>query len=545
MESDNFLWFDPQTFDKKATTKHVFMKCLMVYNITDIINSAGRFLKGGRYMKLRVIRNHEVTTVEAQLGDTILKALTGQPHFHLHAPCGGTGRCGKCTVYLSTPAGDSPCLSCKTPVQEGMTIRLPESTPLSIATETTVCGDGSFQGYGIACDIGTTTVVCHLIQRATGKIIATAAEENQQRRYGADVISRINAAEATDALTRCIREQLATMIHRLCTDGIFPQQITAMTIAANPTMCHFLAGLDPSPLGKAPYQPETYFGKWYSAETMELPIGGMVYILPSVSGFVGGDILGDALTLSLNRLEKPVLMIDVGTNGEILLGCKDHFLCCSTAAGPAFEGAEITCGCQATVGAIHAVQWTQGGLRCQTIQNAPPTGICGSGLMDAVAALLSAGAIDKTGRMLDADQDTIPEELEPYMYFENGEPAFSLCEGVFIAQSDIRKLQLAKAAIAAGVEVLCKKAGNPKIETLFLAGGFPISPASVAKIGLIPKELMQVSHSVGNGAIGGAIALLCDKEAQMQLETLQKCIHPIELSGTEDFQEAYIRHMNF
>lgn len=494
-------------------------------------------------MKLTLTINEVVTTIEAQPGDTILQALG--THSQLHAPCGGTGKCKKCTVYLKTAEGELPCLACQTPVKDGMVLRLPHRPPQAIATGEAAKGTGALSGFGIACDIGTTTVVCHLIDRATGRILATTAGENRQKSFGADVISRIKAAEGTPELTHCIRQQLSEMIMAVCTGHSSPKEIRAMAVAGNPTMCHLLTGLDPTPLGKAPYQPVDYFGKWYPAEQLSLPIGGMVYLLPAVSGFVGGDVLGDALSLSLNQQEKPSLLIDVGTNGEILLGCKDRFLCCSTAAGPAFEGAEIHCGMQATAGAIYEVHWKHGYLQYKTYENVPPVGICGSGLLDAVAALLDAGAIDKTGRMLDADQDMIPEALEPYLYLEHGEPAFSFSDDVYLTQSDVRKLQLAKAAIAAGVEVLCREAGNPEIETLFLAGGFPIPLDSAARIGLIPGALTPSARSVGNGAVRGAIALLCDETAQERLEALRRSIHPIELSGSDAFQDAYIRHMSF
>jgi uncharacterized 2Fe-2S/4Fe-4S cluster protein (DUF4445 family) len=331
-------------------------------------------------------------------------------------------------------------------------------------------------------------------------------------------------------------------------------EIKKMAIAANTTMCHLLTGLDPAGLGLAPFKPLSLFGKEVPAEELELPISGKVYICPAVSGYVGGDITADLLAISADQRTEPVLLIDVGTNGEIALGCGDHFLCCSTAAGPAFEGAQIKCGMTAAAGAISSVFWEAGQLQYKTIGETEAIGICGSGLIDAVAVMLEIGAIDETGRMLDPededDQEEMSQEAEKYLFWtEEEELAFRLSEQVYVTQADIRKLQLGKGAIAAGLQVLRKsyeKEGR-KIKEVLLAGGFGsyIRPQSAARIGLIPAEFQQITRAIGNVALEGAQAALVSASACERLIKLQKNMEYIELSGLEEFNDAYMESMLF
>ena len=509
-------------------------------------------------MELTVIEQNTPRAVIAAEGQTLLEALRSAGAAALHAPCGGKGTCKKCTVYLVTPQGEQPVLACQTIARPGMVVRLPETSPLSVETGGAVSGtapDPGLTGYGIACDIGTTTVVCHLISLADGARLATLGQGNAQRAYGGDVISRIKAAEEGNlaALTGAITSQLSEMILALCKQAsISSGQISRMTVAANTTMCHLLTGLDPSGLGRAPFTPISLFGSCVDAASLHLPFSGEVYLAPAVSGYVGGDITADLLSAGLDRAEKPVLLIDVGTNGEMALGCGNHFVCCSTAAGPAFEGAQITCGMTAAPGAISGVEWTEGALRCSTVGNQPAVGLCGSGLIDAVAVMLELGAVDETGRMLDPeeDEDDLSEEVKPYLFLtDEGEPAFRLTERVYVTQKDLRKLQLGKGAIAAGVQVLLNTFGADygDIGALLLAGGFGsyIRPASAARIGLIPKELEGVTRAVGNAAAEGAAAALVSAAARERLARFQANMRYLELSGLPAFNEAYMEAMMF
>lgn len=504
-------------------------------------------------MKLTVITNKTVQEIEARAGQTVLDALRQGQKLSVHAPCGGKGTCKKCTVYIN----EVPVLACQTCVTDGMVVHVPTEDALEVtlgATET-IEPDHGQTGFGVAVDIGTTTVAAHLMDLTTGKCLAIIGAGNAQRSYGADVIARIKASMEgkREELTKVIRSQLSSMVSALCGQaGVAVSEVNRMAVAANTTMCHLLCGLAPDSIGAAPFEPLSRFGGSYSAAELDLPFEGEVYVAPAVSGYVGGDITADLLACGLDRAEKPVLLIDVGTNGEMSLGCGNRFLCCSTAAGPAFEGAQISHGMTAAPGAISEVEYEDGELRVGVIGGGEAKGICGSGLIDAVAVMLELGALDETGRLLDVDEDEdeIPDAALPYlMLTEDEEPAFRLTDSIWITQADVRKLQLGKGAIAAGERVLMEAygIGFDEIGALLLAGGFGsyIRPGSAAKIGLIPEELLGVTRAVGNSAAQGAKLALLRREDRQRLSQLQANMEYLELSGLPAFNSAYMEAMMF
>lgn len=505
-------------------------------------------------MEIKMQIGRDTIQIPAESGQTLLELLQGQKGVPFSAPCGGQGKCGKCTVRL----GDGrTVLACQTLAEEGMTVMVPEEQGQQVMLQGAsgkVTPDENLEGYGVACDIGTTTVVCHLLELKQGRRLATAGEANRQQVFGADVISRIRASEEghLEELADLIRGQLSDMIWDVCKQaGIGPDQIRSMTVAANTTMCHLLTGLDPSGIGRAPFVPKSYFGTEVPAETLNLPFEGPVYISPAVSGYVGGDITSDLVAVEIQRQQKPVLLIDVGTNGEMVLGCGDKLLCCSTAAGPAFEGAQIRFGMTAKTGAINSVEYRDGRVVCSVLGGGEAVGICGSGLIDAIAVMLELGALDETGRILDPEEDDdIPEAALPWLFLDEKEdPAFRLTERVWVTQSDVRKVQLGKGAIAAGEQVLISAygLGYDEIGALYLAGGFGsyIRPASAARIGMIPQELLPVTAAAGNTAAEGACMALLSRRVRAELGQLHHQMRYIELSGKEEFNQAYMEAMMF
>ncbi len=498
-------------------------------------------------MTITVLSDSKTCSVPFAPGQTVLDAVRAFGGLEITAPCGGRGSCRKCMVLV----GERQVLACQTPAEQGMTVRIPEQGELAVAlSQKNLVKSDRRRGFGIACDIGTTTVVCSLVDLATGEIRGTLGRGNHQRSYGADVISRIEASMAGKCpeMTRCIRSQLSDMIRELCdNEGISPETVGLMTVAANAVMCHLLAGLQPDSMGHAPYEPLSRFGTWFSGAELDLPIAGKVYVIPGASGYVGGDITADILALGLERETTPALLIDVGTNGEMALGCGDKFLCCSTAAGPAFEGEEIVCGMTAGPGAISEVRWEHGALSVKTIGGGTATGICGSGLIDALAVMLDLGALDETGRMLDPEEDEIPMELEPCLGVFADAPAFYLTDDVFVTQADVRKVQLGKGAIAAGVSVLRQYWQGGEIGALLLAGGFGsfIRPESAARIGLIPYDLLPVTRAVGNTASQGALEVLCRKDGDRRALEIRDTMEVLELTGLDAFRDAYIGEMMF
>lgn len=505
-------------------------------------------------MEIKMQIGQDIIQIPAEFGHTLLELLQGQKGVSFSAPCGGQGKCGKCTVRL----GDGrTVLACQTLAEDGMTVIVPEEQGQQVMLQGSsgkVTPDADLEGYGIACDIGTTTVVCHLLELKQGRRLATAGEANRQQAFGADVISRIRASEEghLEELANLIRGQLSDMIRDVCKQaGIGPDQIRSMTVAANTTMCHLLTGLDPSGIGRAPFVPKSYFGTEVPSKVLNLPFDGPVYIAPAVSGYVGGDITSDLVAVEIQRKQKPVLLIDVGTNGEMVLGCGDKLLCCSTAAGPAFEGAQIRFGMTAKTGAIHAVEYRDGRVVCSVLGGGEAVGICGSGLIDAIAVMLDLGALDETGRILDPEEDDdIPEAAQPWLFLdENEDPAFRLTDQVWVTQSDVRKVQLGKGAIAAGEQVLINTygVGYDEIGALYLAGGFGsyIRPASAARIGMIPQELLPVTAAAGNTAAEGACMALLSRQVRAKLSQLHHQMQYIELSGKEEFNQAYMEAMLF
>jgi len=511
-------------------------------------------------MNITLLLESGPLTVSAQPGQTLLDVIRARDGLPVHAPCGGQGTCKKCTVYLSGPQGETAVLACRTPAEDGMVVRLPDAVPLSVQLSADeedvlpITPDRGLSGYGVACDIGTTTVVCHLMELSTGRRVATVGEGNAQRPYGGDVIARIKASMEgrRSALTAAITGQLSRMIEALCRSaGIETAAVSRMAIAANTTMLHLLTGLSPDGIGQAPFTTESLFGDCWDPRTLGLPFDGEVYLLPAVSGYVGGDITADLLAVGMDGEDKPVLLIDVGTNGEMALGHGQHFTCCSTAAGPAFEGAQIHCGMTAAPGAISEVEYREGQLLCSVIGGGEAAGLCGSGLIDAMAVMLRLGAVDETGRMLDIEEDEgeIPEAALPYLFLLDDSPAFRLSGDVCVTQADIRKLQLGKGAIAAGVKILMDTygAGFDQIGGLLLAGGFGsyIRPESAARIGLIPSELLPVTRAVGNTAARGAQLALVSRAAREKLGALQENMQYYELSGLPAFNDAYMEAMMF
>ena len=407
---------------------------------------------------------------------------------------------------------------------------------------------------GLAVDIGTTTVAAYLYDLLTGKRLGIRSGLNAQRSYGADVISRISAAmeDGLQPLQTAIVGQLNSWIESFCKElGAVPEDICDVTIAGNTTMLHLLAGYDPRNIAGAPFIPASAFGTTIPAVELGLHtcVDTEVYLGPCVSGYVGGDITLGMISAGATDTENLCLYLDIGTNGEMAAGTKDGYVFCATAAGPAFEGAEIRYGTGGVPGAISRVYLQpDGDIGYETIGDEKPVGICGSGLIDAVRVMLELEVLDETGRI--CEQDEAPESVK-HRLEEKDEPSFILDieTGIAITQQDIRELQLAKAAIAAGIRTLLDTYGATvdQVDSLKLAGGFGsyIDAVSACAIGLLPKELLDRIEVVGNAAGAGASMALLDQEARDRAATLRQKGRYVELSGNATFQNAYIEEMCF
>ncbi|WP_422447473.1 ASKHA domain-containing protein [Thermoanaerobacterium sp. DL9XJH110] len=423
--------------------------------------------------------------------------------------------------------------------------------------------DTSEKLLGMAFDIGTTTIVGYLIDLKTGREIARVSSLNPQTKYGADVISRIiyafQSAEGLEKLHKEVVNELNNIIEKAVNKtGYKPEDVYAITVAGNTTMLHLFLKIQPGYLAQAPYVPVITDPVIVDADDINIKINpaGKVYTFPNVAGFVGGDTVAAALASEMDKANELKLLIDIGTNGEIVLGTKGRLLACSTAAGPAFEGVQISCGMRGASGAIDHVYMGEE-YKYTVIGGVLPRGIAGSGLTDAVAELLKTGILDKNGRILK------PEEIksEPGKKYRdrivriNGILSFVIAQNtatgkpIYISQKDVREFQLAKGAIAAGIEVLLKTYGAKveDIDEVFLAGAFGnyLNPASACKVGLIPQELEGKMRGIGNAAgAGSKLAMLSEKEYERAIILSQK-IHYIELSSHPDFKDIFFSKLGF
>lgn len=467
--------------------------------------------------------------VSAEAGSTLLQAQRAAG-LRPDAPCGGRGTCGKCRAILD----GREVLTCQTAVDRDMTVTLPEGRAEKILTDgssVAVRPDGTDR-YALALDVGTTTLAAYLLDGKTGALLASASALNPQGQYGADVVSRIQYAleNGGEVLRRCLRETLASLVRQMAERvEISPHEITAAAVAGNTAMHHLLLGITPKALVTPPYMPEVFAALELEPEGL-LPVDGKVRILPNIAGFVGGDTVACMTAIRFDELEELTLLIDIGTNGEMVLGNRERRIACSTAAGPAFEGAKISCGMRGAEGAVDHVGLESGGITYHVIGGGEAAGLCGSGLLDLTAALLETGAVDESGRL------------------EGG--SFRLGESsVVLTQRDVREVQLAKAAIRAGIELLAQKLGRSagEIRTVYLAGAFGsrLNPASACRIGMLPPCLENRVIPVGNAAGEGAKLCALSREAWAYSQTLAKGTEFLELASLPQFQDRYVDALLF
>ena len=466
--------------------------------------------------------------MEVPAGMTLLDALR-QAGFSVDAPCGGRGTCGKCRVTVDGVEQ----LACQTKVDRDMAVELPREAAASILTETFAISRANAEGYSLAFDIGTTTVVGFLLDGGTE--LACESARNPQSVYGADVISRIQYALKTDGtvLTKVIRDRLTELTEALCGNaGVAAGDIRRVSFVGNPAMQQLFLGIKPDNLARLPFSPVlTEMREVAAKEYLPCLQKASLLIVPDISGFVGADTVACMLATRLDQQEDMTLLVDIGTNGEMVLGNQDRLVACSTAAGPALEGANISCGMRGQVGAIDHVRLVDGKMECSVIGGGKAMGICGSGLIDAAAAALELGLINARGRVQTEDRN-IP-----------------LTDGIVLTQDDIRQLQLAKGAIAAGIQLMAAHLGIElnTIRRVYLAGAFGtfMDPVSACRIGLLPKALEGKTVAVGNAAGSGAKLLACDENGAVTVAQLLEKTEYLELANLPDFQLCFVENMRF
>jgi uncharacterized 2Fe-2S/4Fe-4S cluster protein (DUF4445 family) len=408
---------------------------------------------------------------------------------------------------------------------------------------------------GFAVDLGTTTVDLALVDLESGERLARSAFLNGQVSFGADVISRAQSFHddrrpVREAALRTIEDGARQMLSEA---GLSPDSVVKTVVVGNPIMIHILNGIDPYQLTRVPYVP-VIGGSVRSAPRdfgWTFQESGYVETLPLVSAYVGADTIAMIVALSLEQEQATTLSIDIGTNGEMVLAQAGKLLATSTAAGPAFEGAQISCGMRALDGAIYDVAISgDGDVSLLVVGGRPPRGICGTGLIAGVSALLNRGVVDATGRVVDPAEVDAPA-LRERIFQLGSEPAFALSEdhSVYVSQTDIRKLQLAKGAVRTGIETLLETSGlnADNLDALRLAGNFGagLDARAAMRIGLIPPMDLDRVHVVGNAALRGAVMVLLSRDRWQAAQSAARNARFVELGGKPEFQARFMDSMMF
>ncbi|MDE2216936.1 MAG: DUF4445 domain-containing protein [Planctomycetota bacterium] len=564
-------------------------------------------------------------------GITILEAAR-KFGIAIESPCGGTGKCGKDLVQIRRNRVLETVLACKTRIEADLEVSIPShekktiktvegfygkavridninpSTGKEVHNENGVCstkvfvngglsfiedGDTTAQSYGIALDIGTTTLVASLVDLNSGGILGSSSTLNPLVYYGHDVMSRIKySSSQQDGLLRMHKDLISAvklLIKLLSFETDVKLENIYQTVAAgNTTMQHIFLNKEIKGIGEYPYKAETLDVFTTTAKALGLDIAeyAPVTTFPCISAYVGGDIVSGLLAVRHEELERPALFIDIGTNGELALITEDKILSTSTAAGPCFEGMTISCGMRAGDGAIEHVTFEEE-LLLEVIGGGEPKGICGSGLLDVVSELIRVGLVNSRGRLQSPDsgnsitqdsrnqlttpnspllqggaeggcKDTYAEKksffgytikYKKYLFEKEGKRNFRLSERVSISQEDIRQVQLAKAAIRAGIEILLSQSRITvkDLRTVIIAGafGYHARKESLFRIGMLPEIKNANVLFIGNSSLEGAVKTLLNKDFIQQATRISRTAQVMELSQIPDFEHIYIREMRF
>ena len=525
----------------------------------------------------KIIFHHDQTTTTLDVAaGTNLLAAARTAGVYVDAPCNGSGACGKCRVEYRQTA----VLACQTVVEDDMEIRLTTKAQRDVAVVSSGRGDavrlapylskrylpaedktlvqagdvllvaepGNTEAelYGLAVDIGTTTLVVSLVDLNSGAELAVGVALNPQCDYVQDVLSRIRFAAGEDGL-RKLHEALIAELNRLTDQvaaraGVATASIYEAVFSGNTCMLHLALAVSPASLGKYPYTPAIRGGDSRPAADCGLAVSsvGQVYLPPVVSGYIGADITSGIIAAGLQRLAGTTLFIDIGTNGEMILARDGVLVAASTAAGPALEGMNISCGMRAASGAVERFRVAQSGeAQVGVIGGGVATGICGSGLVDIISELLRMGIIEPSGKFA---AGVLRDS-------RNGKPVYAVSDAVYLTQKDIRQVQLAKAAIRAGVEALLteQRLRAGEVERVFVAGsfGYHLDADNLIVLGLLPAAFRGKIEFLGNTSKYGAQAFLLDQSLRRTASDLVTAVTVVELANVQGFDKLFVKCMTF
>lgn len=520
----------------------------------------------------------------------------------VETPCNGSGICGKCRVRIDTSQRhhyrevthrhliqedlgvQGWVLACQCTVLGDLTVNLEQrvNEQVNILSEgdtfivdvepwitktfdssivrTTVnagevvldveSGDTTQVLYGMAIDIGTTTLVTALIDLSNGNELAVTSSLNPQVRHAQDVLSRIKLGSQPEGL-RLLKDELIAELNRLISEAaalarVSVYHIYEAVLSGNTTMLHLATGTNPASLGKFPYRSSLRCGEQLRAADIGLNIApqGQVYLPSVMSAYVGADITSGILASELATQPGVTLFVDIGTNGEMVLAVDGYLTATSTAAGPAFEGMNIACGMRASRGAIEQVNLIDGRIEVNTIEGEAPVGLCGSGLIDAVGELVANGIVDKNGRF-----QMTNSKWQSYFETLNGKPVFRIAGPVYLSQNDVRQVQLAKAAVRAGIELMLhtNSLTAAQVDRVLIAGsfGFHLRTDSLINLGLLPHEFENHVEFVGNTSKSGARAMLLNRHLRDVLKQLVQQVRVLELANDPAFEKTFVKSLKF
>jgi uncharacterized 2Fe-2S/4Fe-4S cluster protein (DUF4445 family) len=549
-------------------------------------------------------QDNKAVTVEE--GTTILMAAR-KAGIVIESPCNGIGTCGKCKVKLDRESlkhvvskgkhhlsryeeEQGYVLACETQVvgnitvisiqnQKNNTLKiLSKGQSFDISLEpfikkeysqnenyTSVFagekelgrehGDTRGKSYGAIVDIGTTTLVASIVDLNDGSELGTVSALNPQAVYAQDVLSRIKFSSDDNGLSTMYSEvikEINRMIHEVSDNsGISTENIYEIIFSGNTCMIHLASNTNPESLGKYPYTPKINGGIYLNASEHKIDISsfGIMYLPPIISAYVGADITSGVLASQLHEKKGITLFVDIGTNGEMVIGFDGSLSATSTAAGPAFEGMNITHGMRAGHGAIEYFEVLDDGISTKVIGDTKASGICGSGLIDIVGELAHNGVINKTGKFVDPESSGLNQTLKEKLVKQDGKLVFKITEDVFLSQKDIRQVQLAKGAVRAGIEFLLASKGvkAEDVDRVLIAGsfGYHLRAKSLINIGLLPKEFEGKIEFIGNTSKSGGHAFLLNKAYRSQMEKLVKNVEVLELANYKDFDKVFVKCLNF
>jgi uncharacterized 2Fe-2S/4Fe-4S cluster protein (DUF4445 family) len=485
-------------------------------------------------------------------GGTLISDAAKAAGVKIKLPCNGNGRCGRCNVIISKQGDPGQCslertLACQTKIEYDVTVSIPEDEGKVIASAdhrkiriddlSPVVKRTAGNNYGLAVDIGTTTVAVSLADMNSGLELYSAAGYNLQGRHGDDVLSRIEYAQdgGTDGLRKLAVETINDLIRSYVGDRFSADDINAVYVSGNTTMLHLFLGVDPSPIRKPPYEPVIKESEIAGKESgLTVNKDARVILMPSPAAYVGGDVTSDIVSSGMDMNDGLSLLIDVGTNGEVALGNRDVMLVCSSSAGPAFEGGKMTSGMMARPGAIDSFRiGTNGRFEFTVIAGSEPKGICGSGLIDILAQLFLNGYVDKKGRFTGKAKAKTSD----------GKKILTITDGVYISEDDIQDIIMTKAAIYSASASLIRGLGvaMDDIEKIYIAGGFGnfINTESAIAIGMLPDVPRERFVYLGNASLAGAKHALLSSPVRSRIsETFGRMTY-VDLSSDPAFSDEY------